>query len=156
MPRLKLDIPEQFNFTTVIPVRITDLNYGGHVGNDTILSLIHEARMQFLKHHGHSELDFGGIGLIMGDVAIEFKNELFYGDQVKASVSIRDISKVSFTLYYKLEKETEGKSRLVALAQTGMVCYDYDRKKMAAFPERVKEQFTKPDHSKSASSPQPE
>ena len=87
MARIKIDLPENFSFTTSIPVRITDLNYGGHVGNDTMLSLIHEARMQFLKQLGYTELEFAGVGLIMADVGIEFKNELFYGDVVMVSVA---------------------------------------------------------------------
>jgi len=138
MPRIKLDLPAHFPFSTLIPIRITDLNYGGHVGNDTVLSLLHEARMQYLQHYGYAELSFDGVGLIMSDVAIEFKNELFYGDTVKASVAIAEMSKISFELYYKLEKETAGKTVLVATAKTGMVCYDYDKKKITAIPEEVK------------------
>ncbi len=135
MARIKVDLPDQFSFSTIIPVRITDLNYGGHVGNDTVLSLIHEARVQFLQHYGYAELNMLGVGLIMSDVAIEFKQELFYGDQVKVAVTANDFSKVSFDLYYKLEKETAGKTILVATAKTGMVCFDYSRKKVAAVPE---------------------
>lgn len=141
MARIKVDLPDQFSFSTIIPVRITDLNYGGHVGNDTVLSLIHEARVQFLQHYGYVELNMAGVGLIMSDVAIEFKQELFYGDQVKVAVTANDFSKVSFDLYYKLEKETDGKVVLVATAKTGMVCFDYTRKKVAAVPEEVKVKF---------------
>ncbi|MGN6400032.1 MAG: hypothetical protein ACTHMD_06240 [Flavisolibacter sp.] len=50
MARIKINLPENFFFNAAIPIRITDLNYGGHVGNDTILSLLHEARVQFLNH----------------------------------------------------------------------------------------------------------
>jgi len=142
MARVKIELPASFPFSTMIPVRITDLNYGGHVGNDTVLSLIHEARMQFLQQYGHSELNFGGIGMIMSDVAIEFKNELFYGDKVSASVAIAEISKITFALYYKLEKETGNGSVLVAAARTGMVCFNYTTKKMAPFPESIKHQFS--------------
>ena len=137
MARIKIEIPPKFNFTTEIPIRITDLNYGGHVGNDTILSIIHEARVRFLNHHGYKELNIGGVGLIMSDVAIEFKNELFWGDTVKASVTATDFSKVGFDILYKLEKETEGGTKLVALSKTGMVCYDYGLKKIAPVPTGV-------------------
>ncbi|WP_315824787.1 thioesterase family protein [Paraflavitalea speifideaquila] len=121
---------------------MTDLNYGGHVGNDTILSIIQEARVRFLQHYGYGELNIAGLGLIMSDVAIEFKQELFYTDQVKVSVTANDFTKVSFDLYYKLEKETAGKTVLVAIAKTGMVCFDYERKKVAAVPEEVKFKLT--------------
>lgn len=141
MARIKVELPAGFNFTTQISVRITDLNYGGHVGNDTILSIIHEARVQFLQHHGYTELTFAGVGLIMSDVAIEFKQELFYPDNISVSVTAGDLTKVSFDLYYKLEKIVEGKSTLVAVAKTGMVCFDYEKKKVAAIPEEVKERF---------------
>ena len=138
MSRIKIDLPSNFSFRVTIPVRITDINYGGHVGNDSVLSIMHEARMQFLKHHGYSELDFGGTGLIMNDVGIEFKNELFYGDSIIASVCAGDFSKVSFDLYYKFEKLTGEKPVLVATAKTGMICYNYDKKKLSVVPEEAK------------------
>jgi len=141
MARIKINLPENFTFSTSIQVRITDINYGGHVGNDAILSLIHEARMQFLKQLGYSELEFGGVGLIMADAGIEFKNELFYGDIVLVSVACAEFSKISFDIYYKLEKfpgQIQDQKRiLVAAAKTGMVCYDYLNKRIVAIPEEA-------------------
>ena len=137
MNRIRIELPEQFHFTTNIPIRITDVNYGNHVGNDTVLSLIHEARMQYLQHHGLSELNLGGPGIIMSDVGIQYKHELFYGDVVIASVAAGAFSKVAFDLYYKLEKRSDNKMLIVAAAKTGMVCYDYDKKKTVAIPEAV-------------------
>ena len=142
MARIKIDLPEKFSFTTTIPVRITDINYGDHVGNDTILSLLHEARVQFLNKYGYKELAFEGVGMIMSDVGIEFKNELFYGDMVIASVAITGFTKISFDIFYKLEKEEAGKKVLVATAKTGMVCYDYDKKKIAAVPQKALQKLT--------------
>ena len=137
MPRTKLLLPENFNFTANIPVRITDLNYGGHVGNDSILSLIHEIRVQFLRHHGYDELNLAGVGLIMADVTIEFKHELFYGETLRASVAAAEFSRVGFDLYYKLEKQTGEKWVSVTHARTGMVCYDYSLKKIVGVPKEV-------------------
>jgi acyl-CoA thioester hydrolase len=141
MARIKVELPEQFAFSTTIPVRITDLNYGKHVGNDTILSMIHEARVQYLRQLGYGELELAGVGLIMSDVAIEFKSELFYGDEVLVSVAAGDFSKISFDLYYKLEKSAGDKTVSVAVAKTGMVCYDYEKKKVAAIPTEVAEKL---------------
>ena len=144
MPRTKLVLPEHFSFITEIPVRITDLNYGGHVGNDSVLSLIHEVRVQFLRHHGYQELDLAGVGLIMADVTIEFRNEIFYGDILKASICASEVSRVGFDLYYKMEKqappaspEAPPKWLPVTNARTGMVCYDYKLKKIAGVPKEV-------------------
>ena len=143
MSRIKITLPATFAFSTQIPVRITDINYGGHVGNDAILSLIHEARMQFLKHHQLSELEFAGAGLIMSDVGIEFKAEAFYGDVLIAYVTATDFSRISFNLFYKLTKATAGKEVILAVAKTGMVCYDYAAKKVTAIPEAAQQALSR-------------
>ena len=138
MARNKIQLPSRFNFSTVIPVRITDLNYGGHVGNDTVLSIIHEARVQFLESRGYKELNVEGVGLIMSDVAIEFRAELFYGDVVTAHVSTGDFTSAAFDIYYRLEKGIASETTVVAIAKTGMVCYDYSKKKIAGIPTNAK------------------
>jgi acyl-CoA thioesterase FadM len=137
MPRTKLVLPEHFSFTKEIPIRITDLNYGGHVGNDSILSILHEAREQFLRSHDYREMDMAGVGLIMSDVTIEFKNELFYGDILRASVTASEFYRVGFDLYYKLEKKGGDKWTTVSTARTGMVCYDYKLRKLVAVPKEA-------------------
>jgi acyl-CoA thioesterase FadM len=138
MARIKIDLPAAFTFSTSIDIRISDLNYGGHVGNDTILSLLHEARVRFLKYYGYSELSLEGIGIIMGDVAIEYKAEGFYGDKLNIQVCADEFTRVSFDIFYKIEKEHEGKNITVAVAKTGIVGYDYNLKKVAAIPEKAK------------------
>jgi acyl-CoA thioesterase FadM len=138
MARVKIELPPSFHFTCRIPVRITDINYGGHVGNDAVLGLIHEARMQFLNNVGYTELNFGGTGMIMADVAIEFKSELFYGDTIIASVATGEVSRIGFELFYKLEKEAAGIYPVIAIAKTGMICYDYEKKKIVSVPEEAR------------------
>jgi len=135
MARIKIDLPERFTFTTKIPIRITDINYGGHVGNDTILSILQEARYQFFNHLGYTELNIGGVGTIMSDVGIEYKKEIFYGDEITVSLAVGDFSKVSFDLFYKIEKRTiDDKIIPVVIAKTSIVCYDYNQKKIAMIP----------------------
>lgn len=138
MARINIDIPEKTIGTFTIPVRIADINYGNHVGNDAFVSIIHEARMQWLKQYDYTELRIEGVGLIMSDLAIEFKNEAFYGDVVEVKLSAGEISRVSFELYYQLFVKRNDKSIHLANAKTGMVCYDYDAKKVAAIPEKLK------------------
>jgi len=142
MARIKIEFPDKSFFETTIPIRITDLNYGNHVGNGTILSILHEARVQWLEHFGYGELNFGGVGLIMSDVAIEFKNEVFYGEKIIASVAADEFSRFSFEVYYKLEKETNEKRILVVTAKTGMVCYDYASRKIVTVPDEIKKKLS--------------
>ncbi len=138
MARIKLRLPEKFLFSTSIPVRITDLNYGGHVGNDSVLSIIHEIRVRLLRHKGYGELDFAGVGLIMTDVTIEFKKELFYGDVIEAEAAFSDISNIGFDIIYHLfTRKNESQKTTVAIARSGMVCYDYEKKKVVAIPKEA-------------------
>ena len=108
------------------------------MGNDNILSIVHEARVQYLAHFGYHEMNIGGVGLIMSEVVIEFRNELFYGDIIQAAVRATAFSGAGFELSYKLEKILDGKKFVVVLARTAMVCYDYSRKKITHLPGDVK------------------
>lgn len=138
MARIKITIPEHFIATLTIPVRITDINYGDHVGNDAFVAIIHEARMQWLQQHGYTELQLEEIGLIMSDLAIEFKNESFYGDTIEVKIGSGEITRVSFELYYQLITERNNETILLANAKTGMVCYNYAERKVAGIPEKLK------------------
>ncbi|MGV3538898.1 MAG: acyl-CoA thioesterase [Rufibacter sp.] len=142
MARIKIDLPEQFSFQTELPIRITDLNYGGHLGNDALLSLLHEARVRFLNAHGYSELDFGGAGLIMSDVGIVYKGEGFYGDVLTVQVQAHEFSKYGFDLAYRLANQ-DGKE--IAHAKTGILCFDYGARKLQSVPAEARERLeTKP------------
>lgn len=131
MARIKIDIPENSIAQIILPVRITDINYGNHLGNDSLVSIVHEARVQWLKQHDYTELNVEGIGLIMSDLAVEYKSESFYGDQLTIKIAVGEITAVSFELYYHIFNQHK---KEIAKAKTGMVCYDYEKKKMAAVP----------------------
>jgi YbgC/YbaW family acyl-CoA thioester hydrolase len=143
MPRIKLQLPVQFSFSIKLPVRISDVNYGGHLGNDAVLSIIHEARMQFLQHHGYTEMELAGVSLIMSDVAIEFKAEAFYGEGLYISIAVADFTRVGFDLFYRITKKVAEKEVVVANCKTGMVFYDYATKKVMSVPDEVKTRFTR-------------
>ena len=141
MERVKINLPGTFHFSTNIKIRITDLNYGGHVGNDSFLSLIHEARQQYLHHYGYSELEIENASLIMADAAIEFKKELIYNDEVKISVAANGFDKYGFDIFYKLEIINNDKTILAGKAKTGMLCYDYHNKKLMVVPVQAIEKL---------------
>lgn len=135
MARIKVALPAHTTFDTQIRVRITDLNYGGHVGNDAILSILHEARVQLLGHYGYTELDFGGASLIMADVAIEYKAEAFYGDTLTCKMAFADLTRYGFDITYHLLNQH---NKEVARAKTGMLCFNYAARKLMILPDEVK------------------
>lgn len=139
MPRIKIDIPASFHFTTEIPVRITDINYGGHLGNDSMLSIIHEARVRLLMEHGWTEFDAGGAGIIMTDSAIVYKSDAFYGESLRIQVAVNDFSRFGCDIYYLVRERESG--REVVRAKTGIAFYDYGQKKLSNVPEEFKKKF---------------
>ena len=135
MARVKIALPAAFLFATAVPVRITDLNYGAHLGNDALLSILHEARVQFLASLGVQEVDRATqLGFIMADVAIEYKAEAFYGDVLHIEVGANDISKYGFDIVYQVKNQI-GKE--VARAKTGMLAFDYNTRKLRALPAEL-------------------
>lgn len=139
MPRLRLKPLDAYSFGTDIAVRITDLNYGGHVGNDTFLSLIHEARTAFLASRGFSETECGGVSLIMADAAIVFKAEAHAGDVLRFEVAAGEAASCGFRLFYRVTRPADGKT--ILLAETGMVGWDYRAGKVMPFPAAVCEKL---------------
>lgn len=142
MARVKIKFPaENLLFTATIPVRIGDVNYGGHVGNDAILSIIHEARMQLLNSWGYTELNAGGNSLIMADVMIAYRGEAFYGDILTVKVYAEELSLRSFDLLYHIATTRDGKAVEVAHAKTGMACFNYETRKTEALKPELKQKL---------------
>jgi len=130
MARVKIGLPEKFIFKTEIVIRVSDLNYGAHLGNDSILTICHEVRLRFLNHFGYSELDIEGSGIIMTDAAIQYKAEGFYADKLIIEIGVMDFTKKGCDFVYRLtNKETQ---KVIALAKTGIVFYDYKNKKVVS------------------------
>lgn len=134
MARVNLELPKEFIYSIEIPVRITDINYASHLGNDSLLGLIHEARVKFFNHLGYTELQVEGLGVIMTDSVILYKAEAFYNDLLKIELNIGDFTRVAFDIYYKVS--CINRNVLIAEAKTGMLFFDYSSKKVQDIPEK--------------------
>jgi acyl-CoA thioesterase FadM len=104
---------------------------------------MHEARVRFLSSEGFGELSFAGNSLIMADLAIEFKSEILYGDQVEVQVGISSITRSGFDLVYLVKGQRKGQPFLAARAKTAMICFDYENKKVVAMPSAAVEVMKK-------------
>lgn len=131
MARIKLDLPEAFPYRTTLTVRVTDLNYGNHLGNDALLGMVHEARVRFLAAMGYSELDVEGVGLLMADCAIVYKAQGHLGERLDIAVAAGDFTRTGCDFFYLLEK-ADGQE--VARARTGLVFFDYATQSVRPVP----------------------
>ncbi len=136
MSRIKVELPKAFAFETDIPIRIGDINYGGHLGNDTMLSVAHEARVRFLMQHGYTEFNIEGSGIIMVDAAVQYQSQSFYGEILRVEISVEDFQKFGCDFLYRItEKESH---REVARVKTGIVFFNYEKGKISELPEQFR------------------
>lgn len=139
MPGIKLNEQEKYRFRHEQAITIANINPGGHVGNSQMADLVHDGRIMFLKSMGMSEMNIGDgkTGLIMSDLVINFKMELFYGDLVVIESDISDIERKGFRFIHRISKE----GKTAALAETGHVTFNYADRNVceipAVFIERV-------------------
>lgn len=139
MGRVKVKFPDEKPlFTTCIGIRIGDINYGNHLGNDSVLSIIHEARMQMLKSWGGTELDIAGNSLIMADVMIAYKGEAFYAEELEINIYTDECTERSFDLLYHICTVRDGVKTDIAHAKTGMICFDYTTRKISLMSDALK------------------
>lgn len=131
MGRLKLDFPAA-QFETELDVRISDINYGQHLGNDAVLALAHEARLRFLASKGFSEKDAGGVGLIMLDASVVYRAQARWGDRLLVQVAVGEIRGCDFELFYRFVRKDD--SSEIAIVKTTLAFFDYQKARIARAP----------------------
>jgi len=137
MARVEIELPASFLFETEIPIRISDVNYGGHLGNDAVLSIAQEARVRFLAAHGFSELDVEGVGIIMVDAAVVYRAEGRHGVTLRVRLAAADVRSRGLDLVYAMTDAATGEE--IARVKTGIVFFDYGARKVVAMPARFRE-----------------
>lgn len=142
MARIKIDLPANSLTKLTLAVRITDINYGNHLGNDALVGLLHEARVQWLTKLGYSELNIEGKSIIMSDLAVQYKNEAFYGQSLDIELFSGETSSAGFELFYEISVTEENETKTIARAKTGLVFFDYAERKITAMPEAFEKKLT--------------
>ncbi|HCY75023.1 MAG TPA: thioesterase [Ignavibacteriales bacterium] len=136
MQRIKIDLPQKFFFTTEISVRVYDVNFAGHLSNDSILSMVHEARIRFLKNWEFSEVDTAGAGIIMFDAALQYKSQGYHGDVLIFDVVVENLLRSGCDFIFRITNKATGKE--IARAKTGIAFFDYEKSKIVPVPDAFK------------------
>jgi len=139
MPRVKIDLPDKFDFSTDLCLRFRDINATNHLAHDAVLSLAEEARFLFLKHLGYAHLNIDGYGYVAADAAIVYKSQAYFGQVIRIEVAVRDFAKKSCDFIYRLSNKETGQE--VARAKTGVVFFDYKTQKSVEVPDRFRSRF---------------
>jgi acyl-CoA thioesterase FadM len=132
MSRIKLSEQSEYEFHHTITLQPRDINYGGHLGNDSLVSLLGTVRADTLRSMGLSEADLGDsrTGIIMSDLVVNFRAEGFMFDELLIDTHIGELNRTGFRIFHRV---TKGRT-LIALAETGITTFDYVSRKIAPVP----------------------
>ncbi len=119
------------DFSTTIPFRITDHNYGDHVANNVFVEYLHEGRVQFLQHFGYTERDVQGVALILSELCVKYTKQGFYPDSLKLDISATHFRPTRFDLFYRGYDQARD---LLVLARTEMAAIDVETGKPIRMP----------------------
>lgn len=126
----------ELKYTQKYIVSISDINYGGHVSNASILDYLQEGRIGYLKQLGnYSEIDIGSnTGLILAESNIKYLAEMFHGDILDIALKITNIKRSSLKFEYRIFRN----SQITIEGSTIMVGFDYEKRKIIRLPEEFK------------------
>lgn len=140
MARLQLDLPDdQFCYSTHLTVRVTDINSANHLANDSMISMISEARARFLYEFGSEGDQVEGLGIIVTDLATMYRNEAHARDQLLFEVGVMDFNKYGGDIIFRITRPADG--TLVAMAKSGFVFFDYKIGKVVEIPTAFRDTF---------------
>lgn len=140
MARLTLDFPDAlFCYQTHLTVRITDINAANHLANDSMISMISEARARFLFESGVEETREDGTGIIVTDLATTYRAEAHARDQLLFEVGVMDFNRYGGDIIFRITRPADG--RLIALAKSGFVFFNYRSSQVVAMPADFSAKF---------------
>ena len=138
MERIRLEFPtERVMHRHPLSVRITDMNYGRHLGHDTLVSLLHEARIQAFGSLGLTEWDMGGYPSVVADLAVQYQSEARWPDALVVETAIPPPQGKALVVYHRVCHAEGGKP--VATARLNVMLVDPAAGRPVAIPEAVQQ-----------------
>lgn len=142
MERVKLNFPtDAVIHHHSISVRVTDMNYGRHLGHDALVSLLHESRLQALMALGFPEWDLAGYPSVVADLAVQYQSEARCPDVLVVETAIPDPAGKALSVYHRVLAD-EG-ARLLATARLNLLVIDPAKGRPVAVPAEVVQALAK-------------
>ena len=137
MERVKLDFPaEAVIHRHSLTVRVTDMNYGRHLGHDALVSLLHEARIQAFAALDLPEWDMHGYPSVVADLAVQYQSEARWPDGLTIATAVLEPQGKALTIYQRIYQADS--QQLVATAQINQLLIDLATRPVEV-PEQVKQ-----------------
>jgi acyl-CoA thioester hydrolase len=141
MSRVQIDLPEQFSFCVELPVMISHVNRGDHLGNDQLIGLLNEARIRFMAAKQVNEYHEKGHLFVNADLAVVYKSEARYREMLKIEMAASQFHKYGCDIVYRVTEKIS--TRPVAYAKTAHIMLDPDTGKPTEAPPSLKQNLTR-------------
>jgi len=113
---------EGYRLVAEVPVRFSDMDAMGHVNNAVYLTYLEAARVDYIARV-MGIVEPKDYGVIIARVEIDYKSPASNRETILVGCRVESLGGSSIKMDYRLEDKATG--RLVALAKTVMVAYDY-------------------------------
>ncbi|PCJ22690.1 MAG: thioesterase [SAR86 cluster bacterium] len=132
MPRVKVSSPDRFLFSMEHHVGISDVNYAKHLDSVAMINILHEARLQFLASIGFTEGNIFGLGMVVTDMAVEYRSESFANDLLIIDVGVGGFNR--YGLDIGIQVSNSALETVVCNAKMGVVFFDFDKHQITQIP----------------------
>lgn len=120
-------------------VIVSDINYGGHMGNERALIIFQQARMEWLNSIGYDEANIEGKGLIQLESHVYYLKEVFLGENLLCKIVNVQMDRITFEIQYEIINKN---SDVVIKGTTKMAIFDYEKKKISRIPKEFIEKIS--------------
>jgi len=132
MPRVQLDLPDSFPFSTEITVYYEHINLGKHLDNARLIGLIAEVRNRWLLSLGYPENAIEGLITTVADLVWIYRNEGHHRDVLTFEAAAVDFNKYGFDLVYRVSRKADGKE--IGRGKNGIVFVEPVSRKVSTIP----------------------
>jgi len=117
-------------------VGLSDVNYAKHLDSVSMVNILHEARLQFLASLGFTESNIYGLGMVVTDLAVDYRSESFANDRLIIDVGVSKFNRYGFDI--GIQVTNSALETVVCNAKIGVVFFDFDRHKITQMPAALK------------------
>lgn len=126
-------------FETEYKVIVSDINYGGHMGNERALIIFQQTRMEWLNSLQYDEANIEGAGLIQLESHVYYLKEVFLGEKLLCRITEIQPERITFNIVYEILNE---KGNIVIKGSTKMAFFNYEKKKLSKMPKEFLEKIS--------------
>jgi len=135
------DIPGDFAHRHLVEVRLSDTDAMGHVNNARYLTYVEIARVAYYEQVTGNALPIGVHGamegMILAEIRMTYRSPAFYGETITIETRVERIGRTSFAMVHRMTapESRYGAARLVAVADSVLVSYDYQQEHPIPVPD---------------------